>query len=144
MFLLWASSKMRGLLSDAEKQAILDELWRKQDADGGWTMQSFGQWKKRDAAAPAVGSNAYVTALAAFSVQQAGVQASQPGLSKALAWLRTHQTAQGYWAAESMNHKHDAGTVPEKFMSDAATGYATAALLAAGDEGIQRTASNLK
>jgi hypothetical protein len=41
-----------------------------------------------------------------------------------------------------MNHKHEAGTVPEKFMSDAATGYAVAALLAAGDEGIQRTASN--
>jgi len=34
--------------------------------------------------------------------------------------------------------------VPAKFMSDAATGYATAALLAAGDEGIQRTASNSK
>ncbi len=43
-----------------------------------------------------------------------------------------------------MNHKHAAGTIPEKFMSDAATGYATAALLAAGDEGIQRTASNSK
>ena len=44
-----------------------------------------------------------------------------------------------------MNHKHAAyGTMAEKFMSDAATGYATAALLAAGDEGIQRTASNSK
>ena len=29
-------------------------------------------------------------------------------------------------------------------MTDAATGYATAALLAAGDEGVQRTASNSK
>jgi hypothetical protein len=66
-------------------------------------------------------------------------------LSKALAWLRSHQDPKGgYWAADSMNHKHDVGTVPEKFMSDAATGYATAALLAAGDEGIQRTASNSK
>ena len=43
-----------------------------------------------------------------------------------------------------MNHKHAAGTMPEKFMSDAATGYATAALFAAGNEGIQRTASNSK
>jgi hypothetical protein len=43
-----------------------------------------------------------------------------------------------------MNHKHDSGTIPEKFMSDAATAYATAALLAAGDEGIERTASNPK
>jgi squalene-hopene/tetraprenyl-beta-curcumene cyclase len=141
LFLLWASSKLHGLLTDADKQAILDELWRKQEADGGWTMQSAGQWKKREAAAPAVGSNAYITALAAFTVQQAGVQPSQAGLSKALAWLKAHQDSTGAWIADSMNHKHSShGPMAEKFMSDAATGYATAALLAAGDEGIQRTA----
>jgi squalene-hopene/tetraprenyl-beta-curcumene cyclase len=132
LFLLWASSKLRDLLPDADKQAILDELWRKQEADGGWTIQSLGQWKKRDKAPAAVGSNSYATALIAFSVEQAGVQPPQANLSKALAWLRTHQDPQGgYWAAESMNHKHDPGTIPEKFMTDAATGYATAALLGA-------------
>ena len=143
LFLLWASSKLHGLLTKADQQAILDELWRKQEADGGWSMQSAGQWKKREAAVPAVGSNAYITALAAFTTEQAGVQPSQPGLSKALGWLRAHQDSTGAWKADSMNHKHSAfGPVPEKFMSDAATGYATAALLAAGDEGIQRTASS--
>jgi squalene-hopene/tetraprenyl-beta-curcumene cyclase len=145
VFLLWASSKLRDLLPDADKQAILDELWRKQEADGGWTIQSLGEWKKRDKAPAADGSNSYATALIAFSVEQAGVRPSQAGLSKALGWLKTHQDPQGgYWAAESMNHKHDPGTVPEKFMTDAATGYATAALLAAGQEGVQRTASNSK
>ena len=85
------------------------------------------------------------TALAAFATGQAGVQPSQPGLSKALGWLRAHQDKAGYWAADSMNHKHASfGTITEKFMTDAATGYATAALLAAGDEGIQQTASNSK
>ena len=35
-----------------------------------------------------------------------------------------------------MNHKHSSfGPVPDKFMSDAATGYATAALLASADRG---------
>jgi squalene-hopene/tetraprenyl-beta-curcumene cyclase len=147
VFLLWASSKLRDLLPTADRQAILDELWRKQEADGGWSIQSLGQWKKRDAAEPvAVGSNAYATALVAFAAEQGGVQPSQVNLSKALAWLRTHQDAQaGFWSAESMNHKHSVyGVMAEKFMSDAATGYATAALLAAGDEGIQRTASNSK
>lgn len=145
LFLLWASSKLLDLLRDADKQAILDELWSKQQADGGWTLQSLGQWKTRDKAPAAVGSNSYATALVAFTVEQAGVRPSQAGLSKALGWLRTHQDPQGgYWAADSMNHKHDPGTVPEKFMSDAATGYATAALLAAGDEGVQQTASNSK
>jgi hypothetical protein len=33
-----------------------------------------------------------------------------------------------------MNHKHSSfGPVPEKFMSDAATGYAAAVLLTVGD-----------
>jgi squalene-hopene/tetraprenyl-beta-curcumene cyclase len=144
LFLLWASSKLRDLLPDADKEAILDELWRKQDADGGWSIQSLGQWKQRAAAPASTGSNSYATALVAFATEQAGVQPSQAGLSKALAWLKSHQNVQGYWAAESMNHKHEAGTVPEKFMSDAATGYAVGALLAAGEEGIQRTASNSK
>jgi squalene-hopene/tetraprenyl-beta-curcumene cyclase len=147
VFLLWASSKLRDLLPPADKQAILNELWSKQQADGGWSIQSLGQWKKRDAAEPvAVGSNAYATALVSFAMEQAGVQTLQANLSKGLAWLRTHQDAQGgFWTAESMNHKHSTfGVMAEKFMSDAATGYATAALLAVGDEGIQRTASNSK
>ena len=90
--------------------------------------------------------DAYATALVAFATEQAGVPASQAGLSKALAWLRAHQDPQGgFWTAESMNHKHSHyGAMAEKFMSDAATGYATAALLAAGDDGIQRTASSSK
>lgn len=145
LFLLWASSKLHGLLTDTDKRAILDELWRKQEADGGWTMQSFGQWKKREAAVPSVGSNAYLTALAAFTSEEAGVSPAQPGLVKALAWLKAHQDPTGAWMADSMNHRHSAyGAIPEKFMTDAATGYAAAALLAAGDEGLQRTASSSK
>jgi len=144
LFLLWASSKLRDLLPASDKQAILAELQRKQEADGGWALAAMGPWPKHDAAPASVGSNSYLTALAAFTMEQAGIKASDPVLSRALAWLRTHQDSGGYWAAESMNHKHASGTIPEKFMSDAATGYATAALLAAGDEGIQRTASNSK
>ncbi len=144
LFLLWASSKLRDLLPTSDKQAILAELGRKQEADGGWTLASLGPWNQHDAAPPSVGSNSYATALTAFALEQAGLKASDPVLSRALTWLRTHQNGEGYWPAESMNHKHEAGTVPAKFMSDAATGYATAALLGAGDEGIQRTASSSK
>jgi squalene-hopene/tetraprenyl-beta-curcumene cyclase len=144
LFLLWASSKLHGLLPGADKAAILAELQRKQEADGGWTLASLGPWGKHDQAPPSVGSNSYATALTAFALEQAGRKASDPVLSRALAWLQTHQNSDGSWPAESMNHKHDAGTVPARFMSDAATGYATAALLGAGDEGVQRTVSNSK
>jgi squalene-hopene/tetraprenyl-beta-curcumene cyclase len=144
LFLLWASAKLRNLLPESTKQEILSDLWRQQQSDGGWTIQSFGPWKQRDAAPPSNGSNAYATALAAYTVEQAGVSPSQPGLSRALNWLRSHQTAQGSWWADSMNHKHEAGSVPEKFMTDAATGYATAALLAATNESPRTTASRAK
>jgi squalene-hopene/tetraprenyl-beta-curcumene cyclase len=145
LFLLWASSKLHGLLSASGQQSILDDLWRNQADDGGWTLQAAGPWKQRDAAPMATGSNAYITALAAFTAQQAAITSTHPGLSRALAWLRAHQDPQsGAWTADSMNHKHEPATMPEKFMSDAATGYAAAALLAAGDPGIQRTASNSK
>lgn len=146
LFLLWASAKMRDLLPDVDKQTILQELWSKQEADGGWTLETMGPWKKRDAVPPAVGSNSYVTALAAFAASQAGVKPSQTNLARALAWLRAHQDSQsGNWSAVSMNHKHSSfGPLPEKFMSDAATGYATAALLAATDPGVHGTTNATK
>jgi squalene-hopene/tetraprenyl-beta-curcumene cyclase len=147
VFLLWASSKLQGLLPETDKQTILSELRNKQETDGGWSIQALGQWKKRDAAEPvATGSNAYATALVTFALEQSGVPSSQAAVGKALAWLRSHQDPQsGNWTAESMNHKHSThGAMAEKFMSDAATGYAVAALLASGDEGTQRTASSSK
>lgn len=68
-------------------------------------------------------------------VEQAGVGRSNANLTRALGWLETHQDPKiGYWFADSMNHKHEAGSMPERFMSDAATGYATAALLAASEQ----------
>ena len=143
LFLLWAAAKLRDLLPDAGKQAIIAELWRTQEADGGWTLKSLGPWKQRDRAPASVGSNSYATALAAYVLEQAGVSPSQPGLAKALAWLRSHQNPEGgYWTADSMNHHHDPGTIPARFMTDAATGYATAALLGAGSQGIQTASSS--
>jgi len=130
LFILWASAKLHDLLPPADKQAIIDEVWKKQQPDGGWAMDSLGPWKKREQAPPSPGSNSYATALTAFTLEQAGVRPSDANLSRALAWLRSHQDASGKWPAESMNHPHEAGTMPVLFMTDAATGYATLALLA--------------
>jgi squalene-hopene/tetraprenyl-beta-curcumene cyclase len=129
LFILWASAKMPNLLPPADKQAILDEVWKKQQPDGGWALDSLGPWKKREQAPPSPGSNAYATALTAFTLEQAGVRPTGAGMARTLAWLRSHQDASGKWSAESMNHPHEAGSMPVLFMSDAATGYATLALL---------------
>src|SRR5688572_15746595 len=42
--LLWASSKVDGLLTDAEKKATLSELRTLQLADGGWSLPALGPY----------------------------------------------------------------------------------------------------
>ncbi|MBZ5592187.1 MAG: hypothetical protein LAP39_08120 [Acidobacteriia bacterium] len=130
LILLWASLKLSGLLPAPDRNSVLDEVWRKQQADGGWALESLGPWRKHPEAPPAMGSNSYATGLVAFTLQQAGVRRSDSRLSRALAWLQAHQDAQsGYWTADSLNKRYDAGSMPALFMRDAATGFASLALV---------------
>ncbi|MBI3693285.1 MAG: hypothetical protein HY238_00380, partial [Acidobacteria bacterium] len=41
--LLWASAKLPSLLSPAGQKAIVEEIWRVQNADGGWSLRSLGK-----------------------------------------------------------------------------------------------------
>jgi hypothetical protein len=51
-------------------------------------------------------------------------------MSRALAWLRSHQDpATGAWPAVSMNKKRPAGSMEALFMQDAATAFASIALV---------------
>ena len=129
MALVWASSKLEGLLADADRKAIVNELAGKQQADGGWTLDSLGPWSKHADAPPTTGSNAYATALAAFVLERAGFSAPNAILERALQWLRTHQEESGYWEAQSMNTRYEPGSMPSQFMRDVATGYAALALI---------------
>jgi hypothetical protein len=129
---LWASTKLSDLLPAAMRAAIVDEVWSKQQADGGWTLASLGAWKKHPEALESVGSNGYATGLVAFVMQKAGAERSNPRLIGALDWLKAHQDRQvGDWPSSSMNHRYDSSSMPSRFMQDAATGYATLALLEA-------------
>lgn len=133
LIVLWAANKLPDLLSDTARNELMAEVWKRQESDGGWTMQSLGAWPKHEAAPPQSGSNSYATALATFAMQQAGAPPSHPGLIRARAWLRSHQNRErGYWDAVSMNKRYDPGSMQESFMRDAATGFATLALLEGG------------
>jgi hypothetical protein len=130
LLLLWASAKLPDVLPEATRRQILSEVWQKQQADGGWTIESLGPWKKREAAPPSEGSNSYATALAAFTLQQAGIPRSDARMIRATDWLKAHQdTETGSWRAVSMNKKYEAGSMPLLFMRDAATAFAALALL---------------
>ena len=43
--LLWAASKLLVALPRERRRLIMDEVLVKQQADGGWTMESLGPWK---------------------------------------------------------------------------------------------------
>jgi squalene-hopene/tetraprenyl-beta-curcumene cyclase len=132
LILLWPAAKRTHAVSEPTRQQILSELWRQQQADGGWAIQSLGPWKKRDAAPPSEGSNSYATALAAYTLQQAGTPRSDARLARAVEWLKSRQDSQTCaWPADSMNKKYEPGSIPERFMRDAATAFATLALLEA-------------
>jgi hypothetical protein len=44
--LLWASSKLPELLSASTRQALIEEIFRGQAADGGWAIQSLGPGRR--------------------------------------------------------------------------------------------------
>ena len=146
--MLWASTKLPSIMAATARQVTIDELLKKQQRDGGWTLESLGPWTEHPAApvSPTAGaSDSYATAFTAFVLKQ-GLGALDSGLAtrgsglgtgdsvrssidRALDWLRAHQDPQtGAWPAVSMNKTYPAGSMQEKFLQDAATGFASAAL----------------
>lgn len=112
------------------RPGVLKDLWAAQASDGGWSAAALGPWASHADAPKDSGSNAYHTAWAAFTARQSGVGCSDARLRRALDWLTRHQDpATGAWHAVSMNKVYAAGSMQSKFMSDAATGFAAAALI---------------
>jgi len=112
------------------RRSVIDEVLRKQQGDGGWTIESLGEWRPHPQAPVSTGSNSYATGFVAFVLQKAGIPRTHRALVAALGWLRSHQDRQaGYWAADSMNKPYEADSMPVRFMRDAATAFATLALL---------------
>ncbi|PYR98933.1 MAG: hypothetical protein DMG15_26120 [Acidobacteria bacterium] len=128
--LLWASSKLPVVLSTPLRQALLDEILRAQQPDGGWAIASLGPWRPHPDAPPSNGSNGYATGYVAFILQQAGMGHSDKPLARALDWLTAHQDHQsGAWPADSLNSRHEPDSMQFRFMQDAATAFASLALL---------------
>jgi squalene-hopene/tetraprenyl-beta-curcumene cyclase len=129
--LLWASSKLPGLLTAAQQKAIVDEALAKQQADGGFSLSSFvGGWKRKDETPLDPRSDGYATGIVTFALLQTGVERKE--LARALSWLaRNQDPKEGRWLAYSLNKERDLSSDIGKFMSDAATAYAVLALTAA-------------
>jgi len=133
-FLLWASSKVPGLLTKEQQNAVVSSILSKQQEDGGWSTASIivSTWKRRDGTPLDAKSDGYGTGLASFVLQRAGVSRNRPEMKKALAWLAANQDKQGLWAASSPNKQRDSSSDAWLFMSDAATAYSVLSLTNSG------------
>jgi squalene-hopene/tetraprenyl-beta-curcumene cyclase len=138
--LLWASTKLPGLLTSAQQESMVREIIAKQKDDGGWSLPALaGGWKRHDDTAQDPQSDGYATGLIAFTLEQLQSANGAPrtkaqgaaSLQSALAWLRTNQDlSTGSWPSASLNNNeaHHIGPETVRFMNDAATSYAILAL----------------
>jgi squalene-hopene/tetraprenyl-beta-curcumene cyclase len=132
VMLLWASTKLGGLLTPEQRDVIVGDLLRKQQDDGGWATSSLGTWQRVDRTALETGSDGYGTGLVTFVLERAALASTVSQVQHGLQWLVRHQDKQtGRWSAPSLNKKRDPGSDAGQFMNDAATAYAVLALAAA-------------
>jgi squalene-hopene/tetraprenyl-beta-curcumene cyclase len=123
-FLLWASMRLDGLMTQAERDATIRELLALQREDGGWCLPSLGTWKRHDGSAndSQAESDGYGTGVVIYILRQAGVDAKDPALQKGIGWLQTHQRESGRWFTRSLsNDKYH-------YITHAGTGFAVLAL----------------
>ena len=125
-WLLWASLKLDGLLTPAEREQTIKDLLALQRQDGGWNLPSLGAWKRRDDTPNDKNSpsDGYATGLILYVLRQADVPATSDPVRRGLDWLKTNQRASGRWFTHSLNW--DSG----HSIANAGTAYAVMALKA--------------
>jgi squalene-hopene/tetraprenyl-beta-curcumene cyclase len=142
VFLLWASSKLPGILSPEQQTAIIQEALGKQQSDGGWRLASISwkwsgwslkslanMWIREDGTPMEGKSDGLATSLITLALQEAGVPRDNPQLKHGLSWLMSNQNAkEGFWPASSVNKRRHISSDTGRFMSDAATAFAVLAL----------------
>jgi len=127
VYLLWASSKLPGLLDKAQRSALVATILSKQQPDGGWSLTDLGTWQRIDKTPLETQSDGYATGLTVLALEQTGL--ARPATQRGLTWLEQNQNRdEGKWPAWSVNLKRDPKSDIGRFMSDAATGFAVAAL----------------
>jgi squalene-hopene/tetraprenyl-beta-curcumene cyclase len=148
---LLASTRVKNVVTDAQREALIAELVRAQRDDGGWSLQSMGAWKWSKTAPPVKSpgeldaalltqSDGYATGLVVYTLKQAHVAPGHAAIRKGIRWLETNQRAIPVpgvpgraWHAHSLNYDREHGGEKGEpwrrlFMSDTATAFAILAL----------------
>lgn len=136
LYVLWASAQMPGLLAEPDRAKLIEKIDDLQLHDGGWALASLDQrpglrhylvnhWRQISGTTE---SDGCATGLVVLALEEKGVKQEDPALNRGLQWLEHHQRKDGSWWAISLNGPRDPNTDIGRFMTDAATGYATLAL----------------
>jgi hypothetical protein len=128
LWILEASSRVEGLLSAEQKQAVIDQLLAVRRDDGGWSLATLGVFQRGDGTPQPQKSDGHATGLIVDAMLRAGVPVTRPEVAQGLAWLRTHQQEDGSWTGWSLNKERDPKTFVGKFMTDSSTAMAAMAL----------------
>ena len=152
-WVLLASTRLKDLLPGAQREALTAEIQRRQEDDGGWSLQALGTWtwgkpawRARAPGTPDASllaqSDGYATGLIVYTLRTAGVPVEHPAVRRGSQWLRAHQQdvqvnqrMHHAWRAHSLNFDREHGGEKGEpwrrmFMSDSATAFAVLALVA--------------
>jgi squalene-hopene/tetraprenyl-beta-curcumene cyclase len=141
-YLLWASTRLSGLLNPTQQRGVINEILQEQQSDGGWNFSGLTwswtglsinsivrQWRRADWTKQANSSDGLATGLLIVILRQAGVAREDEHVKRGLSWLASNQEKQsGIWITSSLNKQRDHSSNVGLFMSDAATAFAALAL----------------
>ena len=136
LILLWASTKLPGLLDAERRQSLVAEVLRAQNLDGGWSLSAL-MAKSGRGGQYYPDSDGYATGLVTLVLGRNATPGEAPQMQLGLAWLvRNQQGHSGswirgqerFWVARSLNKWRNPWSNVGRFMSDAATAYAVLAL----------------
>jgi squalene-hopene/tetraprenyl-beta-curcumene cyclase len=130
--LLWASTKLDGLLTTDEQKKATEALKTLQHKDGGWCLPALGKYKRRDAQRtpndPNAESDGYGTGFVVFVLLQAGVKPTDAAVANGVKWLKANQRESGRWYTRSLNNDK------AHYITNAGTAFCVLALDAAGEK----------
>jgi squalene-hopene/tetraprenyl-beta-curcumene cyclase len=137
LILLWAAHSLPDVLGDGQRRALIAEVLRAQNPDGGWSLSRLMPSCNERVLLKDDASDGYATALATLALEQSADAQAAAQIARGRRWLVDNQGGHGgmwmrgreeFWTSESLNKHRNPFSNVGRFMSDAATAYAVLAL----------------